>query len=160
MIAVQKELYETNRQLQQMAITDSLTGCYNRHYLTQQLEDEVILNREKHIPFALILLDIDFFKNVNDTYGHLAGDEVICQTVEVLKQELRQTDVLARYGGEEFIIYLPDTREAEALHVAEQVKAKVEMNQIMIANAAGPVSVTISMGLLTINDFSLNSNLF
>ncbi len=160
LIAVQKELYETNRQLQQMAITDSLTGCYNRHYLTQQLEDEVILNREKHIPFALILLDIDFFKNVNDTYGHLAGDEVICQTVEVLKQELRQTDVLARYGGEEFIIYLPDTREAEALHVAEQVKARVEMNQITIANAAGPVSVTISMGLLTINDFSLNSNLF
>ncbi|WP_309242124.1 diguanylate cyclase [Paenibacillus sp. S150] len=160
LIEVQKELFETNRQLQQMAVTDSLTGCYNRHYLTQHLEDEVIQNREAHISFALILLDIDFFKTVNDTYGHLAGDEVICQTVEVLKQELRPTDVLARYGGEEFIVYMPDTRESEALRLAEHVKTQVEWNQIAIANTAGPVSVTISMGLLTINDFSRKTSLF
>ncbi|WP_379157511.1 diguanylate cyclase [Paenibacillus sp. sgz5001063] len=160
LIEVQKELFEKNRQLQHMAITDSLTGCYNRHYLTQHLEDEVVRNRKDHIPFALILLDIDFFKSVNDTYGHLAGDEVLCHTVEALKQELRPSDVLARYGGEEFIIYLPDTIESEAKRIAERVKLRVELNQIAIANVAEPVSVTISLGLLSISDFSQGSNLF
>lgn len=160
LIEVQKELFEKNRQLQHMAITDSLTGCYNRHYLTQHLEDEVVRNRQDHISFALILLDIDFFKSVNDTYGHLAGDEVLCHTVGVLKQELRPSDVLARYGGEEFIIYLPDTNESEAKYIAERVKARVEWNQIAIANVAEPVSVTISLGLLSISDFSQGSNLF
>jgi len=153
LVKVQEELFQTNRKLKQMAITDSLTGCYNRHYLTQQLEHQVMKNREHDIPFAMILLDIDFFKSVNDTYGHLAGDEVIVSTVEVLNQALRPTDILARYGGEEFIIYLPHTDESQAQLLAVQVKARVESNQIQIETAVQPVSVTISMGLLTINDF-------
>ncbi|OKP99599.1 hypothetical protein A3849_03605 [Paenibacillus sp. P46E] len=160
LIEIQQELFEKNRQLQQMALTDSLTGCYNRHYLTQHLEDEMGRNRKEHIPFALILLDIDFFKSVNDTYGHLAGDEVLCHTVEALKEELRPSDVLARYGGEEFMVYLPDIAHSEAQRVAERVKARVEMNQIRIANVAEPVSVTVSMGLLSISSFSPGNNLF
>lgn len=137
-----------------MAITDSLTGCYNRHYLTQQLESEVTKNREYRAPSTLILIDIDFFKAVNDRYGHLAGDAVICGTVEILQQTLRQDDILARYGGEEFIIYLPDTDESQALLLAEQLKANIEFNKMSIENVDQPVSVTISMGLLSINDFT------
>ncbi|MEK4061502.1 MULTISPECIES: histidine kinase N-terminal 7TM domain-containing diguanylate cyclase [Paenibacillus] len=154
LIKVQEELFQTNRKLTKMAITDSLTGCYNRHYLTQQLESEVTKNREYRAPSTLILIDIDFFKAVNDRYGHLAGDAVICGTVEILQQTLRQDDILARYGGEEFIIYLPDTDESQALLLAEQLKANIEFNKMSIENVDQPVSVTISMGLLSINDFT------
>lgn len=159
LIEVQKKLFHTNRQLKQMAITDSLTGCYNRHYLTQKLEAEVVRHRKLQHPFALILLDIDYFKQVNDTYGHLVGDEVICSTVEIVKRCLRRTDIFARYGGEEFIIYLPRIHEAQALHIAEQIQTSVEANQVSIAKDNQPISVTISMGLLTINDFSVESDL-
>ena len=152
LIEIQNELFHTNRKLKQMAITDSLTGCYNRHYLTQQLEHEVMNNRKTQTPFAIFLLDIDFFKSVNDNYGHLAGDEVICSTVEVIKQTLRSTDILARYGGEEFIVYLPNTDQAQALSLAERIKTTVEANQVTVEHVAHPVSITVSMGLLSINN--------
>ncbi|QWU16177.1 diguanylate cyclase (GGDEF) domain-containing protein [Paenibacillus sophorae] len=157
LIKIQDELFQTNRKLNQMAITDSLTGCYNRHYLTQQLENEVMKNRKYQISFAILLLDIDFFKLVNDNYGHLAGDEVICNTVEVIRQTLRRTDILARYGGEEFIIYLPNTDESQAKLLAERIKSTVESNKVIIENIAHSVSITISMGLLSINDFSVEN---
>lgn len=154
LIKVQEELFHTNRKLTKMAITDSLTGCYNRHYLTQQLENQVIRSSEAFTPSALILLDIDFFKAVNDRYGHLAGDTVICSTVEVLQGILRQNDILARYGGEEFIIYLPDTDKAQALLLAEQLRQHVESNMVSIDNIDHPVSVTISMGLVSVCNFT------
>ncbi|WP_232238832.1 diguanylate cyclase [Paenibacillus forsythiae] len=159
LLKIQGELSETNQKLNQMAITDSLTGCYNRHYLTQQLENEVMKNRQHQISFAILLLDIDFFKLVNDNYGHLVGDEVICNTVKVIKQTLRRTDILARYGGEEFIIYLPDTNESQAKILAERIKSSVESNQVIIENTAHSLSITISMGLLSINDFSAEHRL-
>ena len=153
LIRVQEELFQTNGKLRKMAITDSLTGCFNRHYLTLQLENEVMKEREFPVPSTIILIDIDFFKAVNDHYGHLAGDAVICGTVEILQQSLRQDDILARYGGEEFIIYLPDTDESQALLYAEQLKANVESNQMKLDNVDQPVSITISMGLLSISNF-------
>ncbi|MDQ0192460.1 diguanylate cyclase (GGDEF)-like protein [Paenibacillus wynnii] len=152
LIGIQNELSQTNRKLKQMAITDSLTGCYNRHYLTQQLEHEVMKNRKSRTPFAIFLLDIDFFKLVNDNYGHLAGDEVICSTVEIIKQTLRENDIFARYGGEEFIVYLPNTTPSEAIPWAERIKDSIELNKVIVENAAHPVSVTISMGLLSMNN--------
>jgi diguanylate cyclase (GGDEF)-like protein len=138
-----------------MAVTDNLTGCFNRHYLMQQLEHELLKERDHHSPSTIILIDIDYFKMVNDRYGHLAGDEVICSTVEVLQRSLRQSDILARYGGEEFIIYLPDTDEADAYNLAEQLKSGIEFNKIKIENITEPVSITISIGLLTIREFAV-----
>ncbi|MHA0856937.1 histidine kinase N-terminal 7TM domain-containing diguanylate cyclase [Paenibacillus sp. CMAA1364] len=156
LLRIQNELSHTNLKLEQMALTDSLTGCYNRHYLTQQLEHKVITNMKYQSPFAILLLDIDFFKSINDNYGHLVGDIVLCKTVEVIKETLRDDDVLARYGGEEFIIYLPDTDQFQAILLAERIKSTVENNQVNIDNGAYYVSVTISMGLLSINN-SMNS---
>ncbi|MBY9079938.1 diguanylate cyclase [Paenibacillus sp. HN-1] len=153
LIEVQKELYQTNRKLKKIAITDSLTGCYNRHYLTQKLEGELMKSGFYQDPFAIILLDIDFFKSVNDNYGHLAGDEVICHTVEAVKRTLREADILARYGGEEFIIYLPNTDESLARFLAEEVKSNVESNAVLIEHAPHPISITISMGLLSIREY-------
>ncbi|MNI69789.1 putative diguanylate cyclase YcdT [compost metagenome] len=84
----------------------------------------------------------------------MAGDAVICGTVEILQKSLRQHDILARYGGEEFIIYLPDTEEPEALAIAKQLKSGIAANKMTLDNVDHPVSVTISMGLLSISDFN------
>ncbi|OXM82900.1 histidine kinase N-terminal 7TM domain-containing diguanylate cyclase [Paenibacillus rigui] len=154
LLMIQEELYQTNRKLEQQVITDSLTGCYNRHYLTRQLEHEVVEHVRSNTPFSIILLDIDYFKQVNDRYGHLAGDEVICSTVETIRRNLRKTDILARYGGEEFIIYLPGTNRSQAAMLAEQVKAAVESSKVSIPNEAQLLSITISLGLLTIDTFA------
>lgn len=154
LIEIQNELSQTNQKLKQMAITDSLTGCYNRHYLTQYLEQEIIENMILKQPFAIIVLDIDFFKTVNDNYGHLVGDVVICSTVEVIKQSLRETDILARYGGEEFIVYLPNTNHTQANLWAEHIKFMIEANKVHVDEVAHSVSITVSMGLLSINNFA------
>lgn len=153
LIAIRDELFQTNQKLEKKAITDSLTGCYNRRYLTQQLEHEVIENVRSHTPFTIILLDIDFFKRINDIFGHLTGDEVICSIVETIKRILRQTDILARYGGEEFMIYLPNTNQSQANMLAERVRAAVESNKAPVKDRAQVLSITISMGLLTIDNF-------
>lgn len=152
---IQDELFQTNQKLQLMAITDSLTGCYNRHYLTQQLEQELVKNMHNRIPFAILLIDIDHFKTVNDTYGHLIGDEVICSTVGAIQMILRQDDILARYGGEEFIIYLPHTGPMEATALAERVRLAVESNKLNPDNITQALSITVSMGVLSIHNFKL-----
>lgn len=154
LIQIQNELSQTNQKLKQMAITDSLTGCYNRHYLTQYLEQEIIENMKLKQSFAIILLDIDFFKTVNDNYGHLVGDVVICSTVEVIKQSLREADILARYGGEEFIVYLPNTNYTQANRWAEHIKFMIEANKVHVDEVAHSLSITVSMGLLSINNFT------
>ncbi|NHN35298.1 histidine kinase N-terminal 7TM domain-containing diguanylate cyclase [Paenibacillus agricola] len=154
LIVVQDELSQVNRKLEQMALTDSLTGCYNRHYLTQYLEQELMKNVKLQMPFAIFLIDIDFFKSVNDQYGHIVGDEVICGTMDAIKSTLRHGDVLARYGGEEFMVYVPNTGRTQAIALAERLKTIVATNQVLTDNNATSISVTISIGLLPIDDFA------
>ncbi|WP_219835843.1 GGDEF domain-containing protein [Paenibacillus sp. R14(2021)] len=154
LIYMQDELFQANRKLEQMAITDSLTGCFNRRFLMQQLEHEVLTNLRYKIPFALFLFDIDLFKLVNDTYGHIIGDEVIRQTAEVVKAALRRTDILARYGGEEFSVYLPHTNREQAEVLAQRIREVVESNEIATGLGLPSVSVTISMGMHVIDEQS------
>jgi len=156
LITMQDELYKVNQKLEQMAVTDSLTGCYNRRYLMQQLEHEVMTNIRYNIPFAIFLFDIDLFKSINDTYGHMVGDDVIRSTAEAVKNSLRRTDILARYGGEEFTVYLPHTSREQAAMLADRVKAIVESNGIASEqdNQDVTVNVTISMGVLTVESSS------
>ncbi|WP_407867442.1 diguanylate cyclase [Paenibacillus sp. P36] len=157
LIIKQDELSLTNRKLEKMAITDGLTGIYNRRYLTQKLEYEVMNNIKHQIPFSVILLDIDYFKLINDSYGHLVGDQMILSTVAAIRQTLRQTDLLARYGGEEFMIYLPRTSQLQANFLAERVKSTVESNKMIVKDIPHSLSITISIGLLTINNFTMES---
>ncbi|MFB9277717.1 diguanylate cyclase [Cohnella cellulosilytica] len=147
LITIQEELFRVNQKLEQMAVTDGLTGCFNRRYLMQQLEHEVLLNMRYQIPFAIFLFDIDYFKQINDKYGHLVGDEVLRSTAEIVRSMLRRTDILARYGGEEFTVYLPHTNREQAELLAERIMLAVGENQVQ----AGPdkVGVTISMGVLS-----------
>lgn len=150
LILMQDELFQANQKLEQMAITDSLTGCFNRRYLMQQLEHEVLTNVRYRIPFAIFLFDIDLFKNINDTYGHLVGDEVLRSTADVVKHTLRRTDILARYGGEEFTVYLPHTNHEQALVLAGRITTAIESNKIVTRTGDEAVSVTVSMGMLAI----------
>ncbi|WP_310225913.1 diguanylate cyclase [Paenibacillus qinlingensis] len=155
LINIQNELSQTNQKLEHMAITDALTGIYNRLYLTQKLEYEVLHHIKYQMPFALILLDIDYFKLINDNYGHLVGDQMIQSTVEVIKQSLRPTDIFARFGGEEFIIYLPQTSPSQAKFLAERIKSTVESNKLIAKKIPYSLSITISIGLLSITNFTL-----
>lgn len=153
LLLMQEELSQANKKLEQMAITDGLTGCYNRRYLLLQLEQEVLMNLRYGIPFSIFLFDLDYFKLINDKYGHLVGDEVLCSTVSAVKNALRKTDLLARYGGEEFTVYLPHTNREQADMIAEMVKQSVEGNLVQAGSNEQAISVTISMGVVTIEHF-------
>ncbi|MEO3945812.1 diguanylate cyclase [Gorillibacterium sp. CAU 1737] len=148
-----QELSKANQKLEEMALTDSLTDCYNRRYLTEQLTREVSVNLQRRTPFSLILFDIDFFKAINDQYGHVIGDVVLYHTAQTVKQSIRSTDVLARYGGEEFLIYLPHTDRLLAEQIAERVRSLVAAHHIRVGSGGDPVSVTVSIGGLSIEDF-------
>jgi two-component system cell cycle response regulator len=149
LLRVQEELYRANKRLEQMTITDALTGCYNKRYLLQQLVHEVAVARRFKFPFSIILFDLDNFKLINDTYGHLAGDNVLRGVVDVIKQNLRGADMLARFGGEEFIIYMPHTDRDGAAIFAERIRFMVENHCIRTSGA--DLSVTISAGLISVN---------
>ncbi|MCR2803448.1 histidine kinase N-terminal 7TM domain-containing diguanylate cyclase [Paenibacillus soyae] len=150
LLIMQDELYQANKKLEHMAITDGLTGCYNRRYLLQQLEGEIVNNFKYGIPFSIFLFDLDYFKSINDRYGHIIGDEVLCSTVEAVRSALRLTDVLARFGGEEFTVYLPHTNREQADIIADRVKEAVEQNLVLTGANGVPVNVTISMGVISI----------
>jgi two-component system cell cycle response regulator len=156
LITIQEELFRVNQKLEQMAITDGLTGCYNRRYLMQQLEHEVLLNRRYRIPFAIFLFDIDHFKQINDRYGHLVGDEVIRSTADIVRTKLRRTDILARYGGEEFTVYLPHTNREEAQLLAGRIMKAINDNLVMVGSEQ--VRVTISIGVASEDSDELSFN--
>jgi len=114
-----------NRKLEKISVTDSLTGCYNRLKIEEFLhKQEAIFNRYRH-PFSVILCDIDHFKKINDTFGHLAGDAVLIEMVALFNQRLRSTDILGRWGGEEFIIVTPNTDLSAAMTLAEALRQEL-----------------------------------
>jgi len=153
LIKIQEELYRVNRKLEWMAITDSLTGCYNRRYLMQQLEKEVAGRAGCHRPFSIMLFDIDHFKHINDRYGHLVGDQVLVATVHALRGALRPTDLLARYGGEEFTVYLRETGRDEAEEVARRLMRAIPQVTVDTGTGTATIRVTISVGIATAEPF-------
>jgi len=140
----QKELLEVNEQLEKLATTDGLTGLKNRRSFQEDLASNISLFASNSQPLSLLLLDIDHFKKINDTYGHLTGDRVLQGLGLILKEELREEDVAARYGGEEFALILPNTDQSVAQYIAESIRLRVE--------SAGwtDQTVTISIGVATI----------
>jgi len=120
--------------------TDTLTGLHNRKYFFAKL---VEMQTDKR--FSLILIDLDDFKNVNDTYGHIAGDHVLQKFAEILQLNTRKDDIIARWGGEEFAIILPNTERQEAYKIAERIRTVVE--QHLFLDQTGTCRITISMGV-------------
>ena len=134
----------------EQALIDPLTGLHNRRYLESHMRGQIedALKREK--PFSILLLDIDFFKSVNDTYGHDAGDAVLREFALRLRRGVRGIDLSARPGGEEFIVVMPDTSAQQAYHVAERLRRAIEADPFRISRGAKAIKVTASVGIATL----------
>lgn len=139
------ELYQLKEQYQALATQDHLTSLYNRRYFEEQANSEFYRAKRHNTPLALISLDIDHFKSINDNYGHAAGDKVLVAFAQNLKKQLREYDIVARIGGEEFSIILPNTTMKEALVVAERIRLKQQSLMIEVANNSY-ITVTVSTG--------------
>ncbi len=136
-------LEEANQALAVLARKDALTGLPNRLEANERLRQEYLQMKRHGQPYALMMLDIDFFKKVNDTYGHPAGDEVLRQVARLLMQSLRESDFVARVGGEEFLVILPRTELAQAVAVAEKIRTTVQDHTIETVG-----QVTLSIGVV------------
>ncbi|WP_256761691.1 sensor domain-containing diguanylate cyclase [Cohnella sp. WQ 127256] len=140
----QAELIQLNQQLETQASTDGLTGARNRRFFQESLAASIALFNRISIPFSLMLLDIDFFKRINDTYGHPVGDEILIRLAQTMQEQSREIDIVARYGGEEFAIILPDVNRDNALQVAERYRRTIEQAEW------GEYKITISIGIATV----------
>ena len=141
-----------------MALTDSLTGLYNRRYVTAHLGGMIERHKQTDKPLALLMFDIDFFKKVNDTFGHAAGDEVLIEMSRRVIDHVRSVDTVARLGGEEFVAVLPDTEEEVALVVAERLRYTMAAETFEMKAANTEETVTISIGVAMLQgDDSLDS---
>lgn len=137
----------SNDVLYRQASTDNLTGLASRRYLDLRLADELEFARRNTCPLSVVMLDIDDFKQINDQYGHQAGDEILRQIGAILKSSVRQFDVCGRYGGEEFILALPETDPQGAQVVAENVRERIAGSKFL--DDEHPVPVTVSLGIAT-----------
>jgi diguanylate cyclase (GGDEF)-like protein len=139
-------LAEALRELREQAITDPLTALYNRRFLQDYLPRELARARRRGAPVAILMIDLDRFKRVNDTAGHAAGDSVLTKVGALLKRHIRTSDVACRYGGEEFLLVLPETALDGARRKAEQIRAGIERNRDVL------LGVTASLGVALFPD--------
>ncbi len=138
--------------LKQESITDGLTGLRNRRYFDQRISEEVALSRRYKLPLTLMLVDVDHFKKINDTYGHTVGDEVLKKLSQIILSVVRDSDIVARYGGEEIVIITPNTTKEDAGILAERLREKVEQTKVAtIATTQEVVQVTISIGVCALS---------
>ena len=136
---------QLNSQLNEMVIRDGLMGIYNRRYLEQRLQEAFKVSERYQRPLSVLMVDIDHFKQVNDTYGHPVGDEVLKWVSRSIGQRLRTTDILGRYGGEEFLIILPETDLKGASKLAQSLVQRIE--QLPVEQIVGGLHITISIGV-------------
>ncbi len=144
------QLLEAHRKIEEMAITDELTQLHNRRHFFEKLQQEHERSKRYSHPLSCIMMDIDYFKKVNDMYGHTAGDIVLKSVAEILKSNCRKSDSVARYGGEEFINILTETDLGGALIVAERIRSSIESNRIVLDDGT-ELKVTVSLGVANIS---------
>ncbi|HME73682.1 MAG TPA: diguanylate cyclase [Myxococcota bacterium] len=147
LLAQNHELQRANETLEQLAITDGLTKIHNHRFFQDQLFREIKRAERTGSPLALILLDIDDFKQLNDRYGHAVGDEVLQLLSAVLIEETRDHDLVARYGGEEFAVLAPATDRDGTLLLAEKLRTAVAEHRFCTKGSSAPLSITVSIGL-------------
>lgn len=140
-----KKVEQLSQELQEQAFRDPLTGLYNRRYLKESLQREFNRADRELFPISILIMDIDRFKNINDTYGHQVGDKFLIIIADLLKKNSRGSDITCRYGGEEFVLVLPETETQAAYTRAEQFR--VEISKVHIPHEMKELSVTVSMGI-------------
>jgi len=149
---VKRELYlqDLQKELKLLASTDSMTKLYNRRYFTKMAAHSLDLSKRENKELSIIMIDIDKFKNVNDTYGHQVGDDVIITLANKLLEHQRKSDIVCRYGGEEFVILLPNTSLDGARTVAQKIRLDIENLTIKIPSNED-LKFTISLGISLVN---------
>lgn len=146
-VAICVENVISNEKLKHIGLTDPLTGVNNRRYVERRLQEEIGRSRRKGYALSCMYIDIDHFKNVNDTIGHQGGDEVLREVAVRIKAELRISDALARFGGEEFVVLLIDTQASDAVAVAERIRSSIGLRPIRCNNDDQHLGVTVSIGI-------------
>lgn len=150
----QQELIKLNFELQDKAMTDPLTGLKNRRYLQEKLQEYIDRATTQQSVFSLLLIDVDHFKRVNDTYGHESGDSVLQELSWKLEKETREQDIVARLGGEEFVVVLPNTNKDNARVIAERIRLNI------LHGSWSNARVSISIGVSTYEPGDVPPNLF
>ena len=148
LVDLQKELMETNKRLELLSITDGLTKLYNHRYLQDELARAFEESQRYQRPLSLAIIDIDFFKKVNDSYGHAVGDEVLKGVAKIFQESIRATDLAARYGGEEFAVMMPETELDDAITFAEKIRMLIEV--AAMRTSVGPLHITVSVGVAAV----------
>lgn len=139
-----------HEEIYKLTTVDGLTQIYNKRYFIETVQREIGRARRYGRDLSLIMFDIDLFKNINDTFGHLAGDFILKLLAQLIKANIRREDILARYGGEEFVIILPEISHSNALLIAEKIRRLVEEAEFKFEETNIPV--TVSLGVSTLND--------
>jgi two-component system cell cycle response regulator len=142
-----ERLRDNVQQSMELAVTDPLTGLYNRRYMETHAESLVARAAARGKPLSVLVIDIDHFKGINDSYGHDAGDDVLREFSERLRSCIRGIDLACRHGGEEFVVVMPDTDLGVANKVAERIRRKIAGEPIAIGRGSQSIEVTISVGL-------------
>ena len=154
MLQLLRKLDETEQQLQVLSHTDELTQTHNRRYFMQYLEQELKRAQRSRLTFSIAILDMDNFKQINDQWGHLAGDEVLREMTRIFREYIRQADVFARYGGDEFIFLFPQTSRQEIQHWADRIYTAFAEKMIRFEDADIRPSFSIGVAVF---DPSVNS---
>ncbi len=137
-----------HEEIYRMTIVDGLTQIHNKRYLFEALEKELIRARRYDRQLSLLIFDIDYFKNINDQYGHLAGDHVLRELARIVQERIRRDEVFARYGGEEFVIVLPETPLAGGVALAENLRGRVETHPFSFQGERIPVTISVGCAML------------
>jgi len=140
------------RRAQRLAITDGLTGLHNRRYFEERLDEEIHRSRRYDRPMSIIMIDIDFFKQFNDTCGHLKGDDVLRKLSHILQEHTRETDITARYGGEEFVMILPETSLESSRMLGERIRKAVDEAVFEGEERIPAKNITVSVGVSCLTD--------
>lgn len=151
-----EEVETLQQQVQEQAIRDPLTGVYNRRFLSEVLEREFARAKRKGSHLAILIMDLDFFKNINDQFGHRAGDLALQKIAGTLTEKIRQSDILCRYGGEEFVILMPEIDPITAIQRAEALRGAIEA--LTVSSPKGVFRMTASLGLAVYPDFARNAD--
>ena len=144
-VGVMIRIREAEKKIETMALTDSLTGLYNRRFLYQRFEEEISRAKRKSLALSCVMIDIDFFKKINDTYGHDFGDFVLKEVADILRMNLRGYDAIVRFGGEEFVVILAGTEPQNALIVAQKLREKVEEHTFTKASISAKLTISIGV---------------
>jgi two-component system cell cycle response regulator len=138
-----------HEEIYRMTIVDGLTQIHNKRYLFEALDKELIRARRYDRQLSLLIFDIDYFKNINDQYGHLAGDHVLRELARIVQERIRRDEVFARYGGEEFVIVLPETPLAGGVALAENLRGRVETHPFAFQGERIPVTISVGCAMLS-----------